>query len=215
MRKITVLFLIGILFSCENMDVKEITAENSSSQDQNDTVVATNNKIDKQTSRAFKNAVDFVQFCIEKIQSKEIKDLNPYVENGIVFSPNAHIIPSNTRTVGLEELSVPEKTIHYWGIYPGRGDSILLSTSDYLNRFVFNFDLNANHIEINSYDGNPKSRGSELHNIEEQFPEATTVAFYEPPSKEGYMDWNALYFVVQKLEDRFVLKAIVHNQWTP
>ncbi len=213
MKNLVALISVLILFSCENSNVNKTKTKVIKNKGKKDSTAVLHTQNDVQSPQVFKDAVAFAHFCIEKLQTREALDLKPYVENGVVLSPNAHIDTLSVRKVGLEELSTPTKELQFWGIYPGRGDSILLSTADYVDKFIFNFDLD--NAEINSYQGNPKARGSEQINIQDLFPSATTVAFYKPPSKEGYMDWNALYFVVQKTEGHFVLKAIVHNQWSP
>lgn len=212
MKRILALFLIVTLVSCENSTDQKNKEQNNPEENQDTLKQSTNDSV---ALKSFKNEIEFAQFCATKIQSGKANDLKPYTENGILFSPYAFIDTSSARVVRLDELSNPNEQMHYWGVYLGRGDSILLTTADYLNQFIFNFDLNKDNIEIRSYADNPKSRGSEMQNINSLYPNAVSVEFYKPASKKGYMDWSALIFVVHKKGDRFYLKAIAHNQWTP
>lgn len=215
MKRVLVLAFIGILASCENATNNNIDEkiEQTASIDKSDALDSTLS--DTAAHLSFNNAIDFAEFCAKNIQSGMANKLASYTENGILLSPYAFIDTSSARIVDLEELANPTKQIHYWGIYAGRGDSILLSTPDYINKFIFNFDLNENNTEIKSYTDNPDSRGSEMINIHKRYPNSVVVEFYNPPTEEGGMDWNALNFVVQKDGGHFILKAIVHNQWTP
>ena len=49
------------------------------------------------------------------------------------------------------------------------------------------------------------NRGSRLRQVD----------FYIAPSKEGYLDWNELIIVVKKVNEKYQLQAVVHNQWMP
>lgn len=211
MKRILTLVLVLMLISCEN-SIHQKDKENNSAE-KSDTI--SSSMSDLSTQKSFDNVIEFTQFCANQIRSDETDALEPYVRKGILLSPYAFIDTLSARIVGLDELSNPEKQMYYWGIYAGRGDSILLFTSDYLNKFIFNFDLNKNEVEIKTYEGNAKSRGNEMQNIHKLYPNAISVEFYEPPSEVGGMDWNALIFVVHKEDNHFYLKAIVHNQWTP
>ena len=89
-----------------------------------------------------------------------------------------------------------------------------MTTPEYLNKYVLTFDINDKNVKTSTYNGKPTAYGSELHNMQEIYPNATFVEFYHPPSEVGYMDWNALIFVVEKNGNDYLLKAIIHNQWT-
>lgn len=212
MKRISVLILILALISCENPTDRKDIEQNMNLENQ-DTLKQS--VVDSVTQKSFSSVIEFAQFCATQIKSGNSDALKPYVEKGILLSPYAYIDKSSARIVDLDELGNPNKQIHYWGVYAGRGDSILLSTPDYINKFVYSFDWKKDDVEIKSYNDNPKSRGSEMQNIQSLYPNSTSVEFYQPPSKQGYLDWNALIFVVHKVKDLFYLEAIVHNQWTP
>lgn len=215
-RKILFSVLILSFFACEN----NAEQDDNKSQIKRDTEVISKDKTEQQTEKvqhvkSFEDAIAFAEFCATQIKVGKAVDLEPYTEGEILLSPYAFIDTSTVRSVDIKALSQAKAKLYYWGTYVGRGDSIVLSTSDYIDKFVFNFDLEKDDVEVNTYKGNPKSRGSELHNIEKVFPNSISVEFYQSPSKKDFIDWNALIFVVTKKDNHFYLEAIVHNQWTP
>ncbi|HLV43055.1 MAG TPA: hypothetical protein VKY37_12305 [Brumimicrobium sp.] len=198
-----------VLFSCENNPISE-------GQTADDKVVLKGGE--ESLSYNFKDEVEFSKVCLEELREGNLEVFHQFAEKKILLSPYAYIDQANFRKVSIAEIETPNDDIHFWGIYDGRGDSILMTTPEYLNRYILNFPINSDGVEINVYEDKPKAYGSELHNMHEIYPNATFVEFYHPPSEEGYMDWNALIFVVEIIKhdygNEYLLKAIVHNQWT-
>src|SRR5690554_4560798 len=158
-----------------------------------------NESIEQETSSeehevlSFENEVEFARFFAEKLQEGDAETLKNYTNETILLSPYAFIDTNTVRNLSVEELLEENNDqIYFWGIYDGRGDSIQMTNSNYLNDYVFNVDVASENVEISSYLGKPKAYGSELHNVHEMYPDAKLVEFYQPPSEEGYMDWNAL-----------------------
>ena len=208
MKKVWGLALVVALFSCEDNSVQVLDGEKAGSEIEGESAD------EKQKQISFEDEVAFAKFCSNQLEEGNIEVLRPYTNGSILLSPYAYIDQSNVRKVSLNEIAAHTEDIHYWGVYDGRGDSILMTTPEYLNKYVLTFDINDKKVKTNTYNSKPKAYGSELHNMHEIYPNATFVEFYHPPSEEGYMDWNALIFVVEKIDNQYQLKAIIHNQWT-
>lgn len=169
----------------------------------------------KANSISFDNEKQFAEYVVKQLDEKSYDNLDKYVKDKILFSPYAHIKTELARKVTLEELKNQNpKEKYIWGVYDGRGDTIYLSTSKYLEEFGVNFDPKDRNIEINTFDDQPKARGSELQNVHKIYPDAYYVEFYLPASEEGGMDWKGLILVIEKENDHFYLQAVLHNQWT-
>ena len=212
MNKIWTITLLAGLISCENTsklptDPTNINTE-VNSEGEEIAPSETNAPIE------FKDEIEFAKYCATQIEKGNIKELSAYTDGNILFSPYAHIDQKTARKVSLTELEANKKDVHFWGIQDGSGDSLLMTTPNYLKRYVLNFDIQDKKVELSASTQKPKVRGNELHNMQKLYPKATFVEFYHPPSKEGYLDWQAMIYVVEKVENQYILKAILHNQWT-
>jgi hypothetical protein len=218
MKKLWGILLISSLFSCGNTAEQELDQNKTDNavKDESSEVPSEEKVGDniEQEQISFQDEVEFAKYCATQFEKGNIEALRQFTKENILFSPYAFIAQSSARKVALDEVEAATDDIYYWGVYEGRGDSILLSTPEYFNKYVFNFDVNDKEVKVNTYSDQPKARGNELHNVQKIYPDAKFVEFYHPPSKEGYMDWNALIFVVEKVNDQYILSAIVHNQWT-
>ncbi|MFA5574791.1 MAG: hypothetical protein WC994_07030 [Brumimicrobium sp.] len=162
----------------------------------------------------FENELEFARFCLDQLKEENFQGLKKYANAEILFSPYAYIDLKTVRSIDLDDFDTSDEEIYFWGIYDGKGDSILLTNHEYLQKYVFNFDYNDGSIKTQIYTDKPNAYGSELHNIQEVYAGDTYVEFYKSPSEEGYLDWNALLIVVETIDGQYFLRAIIHNQWT-
>ena len=213
MKKITWSMILAIgLFSCESADQDRSQSDTSQQKKAIDGMENEDTEDVKERVN-FEDEVDFAKYCSSLLADGNIDALRPYTDGEILFSPYAYIQPK-ARKVTLAEIKEHTDDVHYWGDYDGSGDSISLTTLEYINQFVLSFDLTDEKVKVNKSTATPKVYGNELNNVQKKFPGATYVQFYHPPTKKDYMDWKALLFVVEKKENSFILKAIIHNQWT-
>lgn len=197
------------LFSCENnMEKREANIKRSTGEKK---VIVPEDETAERVQ--FANEIDFAKYCAALLKEGNIDGLRPYTDGEILMSPYAYIQP-NTRKVTLGEFKERTNEVHYWGNYDGSGDSILLSTPQFLNKFVLDFDISTPDIKATKFQSTPKAYGNEMHNVQKIYPNLTYVQFYKSASKKENMDWRVLIYVVEKNGDDFILKAIVHSQWT-
>jgi len=123
-----------------------------------------NESIEQETSSeehevlSFENEVEFARFFAEKLQEGDAETLKNYTNETILLSPYAFIDTNTVRNLSVEELLEENNDqIYFWGIYDGRGDSIQMTNSNYLNDYVFNVDVASENVEISSYLGKPKA----------------------------------------------------------
>src|SRR5690554_780521 len=210
-NKLGVILLLS-LFSCESnieqkQDVEELQLNGV------EEVHKLNDK-EEQGVVTFEDEVDFVKYCFLQLNEGNIEAVRPFVSEDILLSPYAYIEQKTVRKVSLAEIEAPKIEPSFWGYTDGKGDSILMTTPEYLDKYVFSIDINDELVKTSVYEGRPKAYGSELHNVHEVYPKAKMIEFYKPASKEGHFDWKTLIFVIEEVDGKFLLKAIIHNQWT-
>ncbi|PKR79852.1 hypothetical protein CW751_12920 [Brumimicrobium salinarum] len=162
----------------------------------------------------FDNVVEFAKFCAKTIENGDVVAAEKWIDAPVMFSPYAFIDQQMVKKFTVADMLIEDETVYAWGIYDARGDTILKRKSEYLAEFVLSFNWEDEDVEVQVYDEKPMAYGSELHNVQEVFPAAKYVSFYKPPSKEGFLDWRALIFVIEEQNNSYQLKAIVNNQWT-
>jgi hypothetical protein len=135
---------------------------------------------------------------------------------GVRFSPYGHVDTTSDRRLTPNQLraqwSKPDSLV--WGIHDGSGEPIRLSFRQYIDRFVYDFD--ALHAPRVARDSAPMGTGNSIFNVREVYPADAVVEFNTPGTdpKYGGMDWRSLWIVLRRLDDRWVVVAIVHGAWT-
>lgn len=150
------------------------------------------------------------------LDQKDMKDVAAHVdkEKGLLFSPYLYI-----RSESL--IFTPDEVEHFfadtneyvWGHFDGKGDPIEKIPEVYYDRFIYVEDfIEADEVVYNEIVG----RGNLQSNINEVFDEIEFVEYYVSGSDEyDGMDWRSLILVFDTSNnERPVLVAIIHNQWT-
>ena len=107
-----------------------------------------------------------------------------------------------------------DSTKYMWGYSQGPGEEILLTISEYFEKYVYDEDYaNAEQVgynEIVSFTGM-------IENQFDFYENAIIVEYYFSgfnPEYEG-LDWTSLRLVFQKHEGHWYLSGLIHNEWTP
>ena len=141
------------------------------------------------TSLAVLNALsskDYDSFCAS------------FSHKGVRFSPYAYVDSGAIVLSASQFLSlIQSDSLLLWGYYDGSGDSMELSLSDYLFKFLYNHDyLNAEIHSINSF----KASGNSLNNLEEFYPNMMFTEHYFSGFNPQYggLDWACIRLVYEK-----------------
>lgn len=138
-------------------------------------------------------------------------------EYGVLFSPYAYIDTTDSQVLLPDRLIQISKQMDKinWGSAWDQGmEPELLTIDEYFSKHVYDVDfLNAPVVSINEF----KSRGTDLNNIKDIFPECNVVEFFFPgfEEKNEGMDFRGLRLIFQFYNNRPCLVAIVHDEWTP
>ncbi len=101
-----------------------------------------------------------------------------------------------------------------WGSYDGSGEPINLDFPAYFARFVY--DRNFAQVAPGPPDVR-LGKGNALDNIQLVYsPRRVMFLEYHVPGTERYngMDWRSLRLVLEQVDERWYLIALVHDEWT-
>lgn len=212
--KLLTAFIIFTLISCETATTEESSVE----QSQQDEQIVTNEEVEEQETvqeEVEMTAIEFAQYVADAIYYEGYNEWNDFASEKVYFSPYTYVDTSQIVSLTKPEfnkLFETEKKVD-WGNFDGTGDEINMSIQKYFARFVSDFDLTAETNQILK-DTIP-TRGNELNNVKEIFPNTTIIEIHKPASEESMgMDWRSLMLVIEKIEGSWKLKALVHNEWT-
>ena len=166
-------------------------------------------------------AMDVVQASREVVAALRARDgarLAEWVHpaKGLRFSPYAYVDVANDRVFAPEQIRRfwDDRSVYVWGHADGSGEPIALTPAEYCERYVLDRDyLEAASISVDA----DRARGNTANNAAEVYPQGTRVEYYfELPAGEGVaeFDWSALRLVFENEGGRWLLIAVIHDQWT-
>jgi hypothetical protein len=136
---------------------------------------------------------------------------------GIRFSPYGFIDTLHDRKLSkqkfISEAGKPDQEMMVWGAFDGTGDPIKMTLNNYLKRFVYDVDfVKPEKRMVNEFIGGGNSLNNLLSVYKDcDFTESHFSGFEE---KYGGMDWKSLRLVFKKRNGKFLLVAVVHDEWT-
>ncbi len=140
-----------------------------------------------------------------------------HLEQGIRFSPYAHVDPEKDVVMKRSELegAMKDPSKRLWGAFDGSGEPIELTYADYHRKFVYDEDFaGKGEVALNKRLGTSTT----LDNLRDVYPQERydVVEYYISaidPQYEG-MDWRSLRLVFERIGEDHALVGIVHDQWT-
>ena len=134
---------------------------------------------------------------------------------GVRFSMYAYVQPGVDKVFSREQFEtyLKQSRIKFtWGHKDGKGDLYVTPLPDYLSTWVKAEDFNNISPTYNQFQGS----GNSLNNLQEAYPNAQFVEFYNPGMNPEYqgMDWRALRLVFEEYQGQYYLVAIINDQWT-
>jgi hypothetical protein len=155
---------------------------------------------------------------LKAIKKRDYNKFASYIhpEYGVLFSPYAYIDTIDYQVLSAEQLvklSKQKKKIN-WNSSWDSEEPEMFTIDEYFKKYVYDVDfLKAKIKSINNF----HSRGTDLNNIEDVYPDCDIVEFYFPGFEEKYggTDFRGLRLVFKYYNDKPFLIAIVHDEWTP
>lgn len=207
---------IGISFilltSCDNQhastnktlaDKKVEKTQQSSLQD-----------LQKYPVHRFKDATTFARFCYQQIYMQNFKSIENHYVSAFTCSPQIFIDTTTVQHLG-KILFNKLDSVCIWGSNAASGLSIQLTVKNFIINYVTPFSLTDKNLRIKTYLDTLPIRGTSIQNITHLFPNCEYVVFKVPPTtKEGF-DWKSVVYVVEKLGEKYRLKATAYNHWMP
>ena len=215
-------------------DQKEVPSQSSTgsngiydSPSQNYQEIDTMNLIDTEVIREDTKEETLLQDSVVVALSRQVllafkQDNARYLLNfihptiGLRFSPYGYVDTLRDVKVdppAFERLTQdPSKKI-LWGNYDGSGEPIELTFTAYTKKFIYDVDfMNAEKVSLNSFIG----QGNSLNNLQQVYAGADFVEYHFSGFDKKYegMDWRSLRIVFKKINNKYYLLGIVHDQWT-
>lgn len=153
---------------------------------------------------------------IEALDERDMESVASYVhpEKGLLFSPYVYVKDDAVVLDENEVASMMESDeIYEWGTYDGKGTPIELTPADYFDEFMeMEPFLEPDDILIDDL----QDRGNTLNNIDEVFPNAQVIEYYNDGSEEyAGIDWSSIVFVYETdAAGSLQLLAIIRDMWT-
>jgi hypothetical protein len=173
-----------------------------------------------QVKKELSGSLELVQIAIEvanELKTKDLASLSEHInpDKGLVIAPYSNIDLENSISFTKEEFAALKDSPNQftWGSYDGSGEPILLNFSDYYNLFIFDADFTIpDLIGVNENIG----AGNTINNLMEVFPNSEFIEFHIKgidPQYDG-MDWRSLRLGFEKIDNKYFLIYIAHDQWT-
>lgn len=154
---------------------------------------------------------------LEAIRDKDAEKISAFVHptKGLRFTPYTYVSVEDDPVFTQEEMKnfFRDRKKYLWGYYDGIGDEIILTPSEYYEKFVYTADfVEAEEVGYNEV----LSSGNMLENQFEVYENPIVVEHYFPNFDPDFygMDWRSLRLVFEEYEGSWVLVGIIHNQWT-
>ncbi len=156
------------------------------------------------------------QFVVHTLKSRHYELLADVIHPDycVRFSPYANLNETN-QTLCAEDfprLASSDQKLN-WGSFDGTGSPILMTLSEYQQRFVYDSDYF--QPQTIGFD-QEVSYGNLINNIRDIYPDGKIIEYYFPgfDPQYGGMDWRSLTLVFIQEEQAWYLTAIVHGEWT-
>lgn len=213
MKKFLLIFaaiflVIAGLIACSSIDSQEesegqVTEEDDTEEtEENETETL---DIDEQSER-----------IIEALDNRDMKSVAEYVhpDKGLLFSQYIYVT-NDSVTFKKDEVAslMGDEEEYTWGTYDGRGGKISLTPEEYFDVFLpMEFFVDPDDVIIDDL----QDRGNTKNNLDEVYPNARFVEFYNEGSEEyAGIDWESIILVFEPDEsNELKLVAIVRDMWT-
>lgn len=134
---------------------------------------------------------------------------------GVRFTPYTYVSVERDVVFVQEDIRnfFNDQNQYLWGYYDGTGWDILLTPTEYYERFIYSHDfINAEQVGYNEV----LSHGNMLENQFEVYDNPIIVEYYFPGFNLEYggLDWRSLRLVFEEYNNTWKLVGVISNQWT-
>ena len=162
------------------------------------------------------------KIILSYLKNKDMTSLATYIHDdlGLALSPYYLSPPDQGRILTSAQVKnfFEDTQTYQWGYGDGSGLPILKTNEVYFSQNLYTHDfLNADYVSYNVdiSAGNNASLNDLAPSIFER-EQVRFIEYYFGGFEEQYegMDWQALALVFVKLQEKWYLGAILHNEWT-
>lgn len=207
--------------SNENNETEEVDSEeeNKAESSEDATEDATEEATEDATDESDEEEFDIEELSermVEALDDRDMEFVAKYVhpEKGLLFSPYVYVMDEAVVLNENEVASMMDSDeIYEWGTYDGKGSPIDLTPTAYMDDFMdMTPFLDPDELLIDDL----KERGNTLNNVNEVFPDAQVIEYYNDGSEEyAGIDWSSILFVYETDEaGSLQLVALIRDMWT-
>ena len=179
-------------------------------------------KFPKYTDSYEKELTELGKVILTLLKNKDMATLSSYVHDDLGLNIKPYYSSSQEQGRNLNLVQVKsffnDKKEYQWGLSDGSGLPIVLTNNEYFNKYLYDNDfLNSDYHSYNSdiSAGNNFPLDSFIPELFER-EQVRFIEYYFGGFEEQYdgMDWQALSLVFVKLQDKWYIAGIFHNEWT-
>ena len=176
----------------------------------------------KYTDGYEKELTDMGKIILNFLKNKEMDKIAKYVHDdlGLTIKPYYSTSQEQGRILNSEQVNnfFNDSSEYLWGLADGSGLPMVMTNKEYFENELYNYDfLNADYFSYNRdiSAGNNYSLDIVVSDIYDR-EQNRFIEYYFGGFEEQYegMDWQALALVFVKLQDKWYLAGILHNEWT-
>ncbi|MBC7088058.1 MAG: hypothetical protein H5T96_06160 [Tissierellales bacterium] len=224
---ILLMFILLITGCSSDISEEELAKKDQEINELNSKIIELNEKIDElekqleeynsigkfENNEVLLRAIETVNYLKDKDMEGLASVVHPLM--GVRFTPYEYIDLQNDLVFTKDRIAtfLDDTQSYTWGFFDGTGEPIVMTFSEYFDRFIYDADFANPQMIGNNYS---IGKGNSLNNIEEAYPNAKYIEFHFSgiePEYEG-MDWRSLRLVYEEMNGIWYLVGIVHGEWT-
>jgi hypothetical protein len=154
-------------------------------------------------------SAEIVRHFMDRDMTHMIRHVHP--NHGVRFSPYPALTKSDQVFTPQQVLGLfNNRNAYSWGMYPGTGDPVKMTFSEYYKRFVYARDFS--QAPMLTY--NTVARAGNIGNNSAEFFQGSRFIDYHWPGTEanGERDWKTLRLVFMPWKDNWLLVAVVNDE---
>lgn len=135
-------------------------------------------------------------------------------QNGLSFNVYPNLDLTKTTIVKDAVSDIPiDSTQRMWGYTDGKGDEIVLTTREYMHKYMYTADyLHAEKVVVGKTIGSGNSRNTILEDAGDRAVIAYHFSGFD--SRYAGMDWTTMYLIFENENGSYRLRGIAKDNWT-
>lgn len=158
------------------------------------------------------DAGNAVLHALKSADYKKLEALTSASGLSLNLYPNLNLEKSTLAKDAVSDISI-DSTQHMWGYTDGKGDEIVMTTAQFIRRYIYTADyLNAEQVATGKTLGSGNSMNTILIDAGDRAVIAYHFSGFDP--KYAGIDWTTLYLIFENENGSYKLRGIAKDNWT-